>query len=107
MAKNSSNKSKNDDLHETVKKLIDDVSEDREMLVDFTKDLINNFTGEQAVGIAEYVSKLADALTRQNQVRVAALKAAEKVLNQESDDDANSIHDSIGLPFEDHEEGSN
>lgn len=91
-----------DDLSKIVDDLIDDVGEDRQRLVDFLEDLISNYGGEKSVGIAEYVAKLADALTRQNQVRVATLKTLEKRRPEDGDDDdLDDIHKQIGQPFED------
>lgn len=87
------------ELSKTVDKLIKDVGEDRDVLVKFLKDLISEYDGEKAVGIAEYVAKLADALTRQNQVRVATIKAAAKQAPEEIDDDLDEIADGIGMPF--------
>lgn len=99
------------DLDKIVSDLIGNVGDDRQMLVDFTKNLIQTYTGDQAVGIAEYVAKLADALTRQNQVMAGAVKALVKRPPSEGEDDEsemNELHKKIGLPFEDElDEGSN
>lgn len=97
------------DLEKVVNDLVKDVGDDRDRLVEFLENLISSYTGEQSVGIAEYVAKLADALTRQNQVRVATIKTLVK--NQPADDDTSEIdeiHKEIGLPFEDEvDEGAN
>lgn len=104
-------KNDSEDLEKVVSKLIKDVGEDRGLLLDFLKNLIESYQGEQAVGVAEYVAKLADALTRQNQVRVATIKALAK--SQPIDDEQGELDElqkQIGLPFEDDsdlDEGSN
>ena len=105
-------KKANDDveLEKLVEELTADVNEDREVIVSFLKDMIANYDKDQYVGIAEYVAKLADALTRQNQVRVAAAKTlGKKGPADESKPDMDEIHEEVGLPFEDEEfdEGSN
>jgi hypothetical protein len=102
---------KNDqnDLGKVVDDLIKDVGEDRDRLVEFLESLISNYGGEQSVGIAEYVAKLADALTRQNQIRVATIKALAKATpKDDSEEEMEEIHKEIGLPFEDEvDEGTN
>lgn len=97
------------DLGKVVDDLIKDVGEDRDRLVEFLENLISNYSGEQSVGIAEYVAKLADALTRQNQVRVATIKALAKTPpKDDSEEEMEEIHKEIGLPFEDEiDEGAN
>jgi hypothetical protein len=100
-------------LDTDVRNLIDDVGDDRARLTEFLDDLIQQYKGEQggAVGIAEYVAKLAEALTRQNQVRVNVLKVAAKV-PAEGDEDDTGIAGELGLPFtstssDDHDSGGN
>lgn len=98
------------DLDKVVNDLIANVGDDREMLVQFTKNLIQTYTGEQAVGIAEYVAKLMDALTRQNQVVAGTVKtlAKNKPVEDEDEREMADLHKEIGLPFEDDDlEGSN
>lgn len=92
------------DLEQLVEDLTKDVNEDRDVLVNFLKDMISNYDKDQYVGIAEYVAKLADALTRQNQVRVSTLKTIAKGASvDESKPDMDEIHEQVGLPFEDEE----
>jgi hypothetical protein len=102
-------KKKDDDLSDKVDELIKNVGEDRERLTSFLDDLISNYSGETAVGIAEYVAKLADALTRQNQVKVGLIKALVKKPADAEKTEIDELHEEIGLPFNDEEldEGSN
>lgn len=88
------------DLTVEVDRLIKEVGDDRDILLKFLEGLISEYDGEKAVGIAEYVAKLADALTRQHQVKAAVVKALAKA-NPASDDDdeLDELHDKIGLPF--------
>ena len=89
------------DLEAVVKKLIEDVGDDRERLVSFTEGLIATYDGEKAVGIAEYVAKLADALTKQHAITASLVKSLAKAAPNESDgsDDFDNIQDQIGMPF--------
>ena len=96
-------KNEGKNLDQLVNDLISNVGEDRDRLVSFLEDLISSYSGDKSVGIAEYVAKLADALTRQNQVKVATLKALSKSQSSTKNDDSNSIYDEIGLPFSDSE----
>lgn len=98
-----------DDLSKLVDKLVEDVNADRDVVVNFMKQMIAEYTPDHYVGIAEYVAKLADAATRQNQVKAAAVKALSKNQNVgEQETDMDEIHEEIGLPFEDEfDEGSN
>lgn len=97
-------------LAKKVESLLKDVGDDRDTLREFLQELISNYTGEQAVGIAEYVAKIADSLTRQNQVKAAALKTLLKEEPDDSDDELDQLHETIGKPFDDDDElgdGSN
>lgn len=88
------------ELGPIVDKLISEVGDDRERLVNFLDKLIQNYDGESAVGIAEYVAKLADALTRQHQVKTSVVKAlAKQGVKDDDSDDLDGITDKIGLPF--------
>lgn len=94
-------KSESRDLSAEVDLLIKDVGVERELILKFLKDLMSEYEGEKAVGIAEYVAKLADALTRQHQVKVGAVKALAKA-GPSSDDDQDGLDElnaEIGLPF--------
>lgn len=93
-------KSEKDLLAEKVAKVLADAGDDRDRISKFLDDLINSVSGTEVIGIAEYVSKIADALTRQNQLRVAALKVEQKAGAAVSDDDSDDIAGEIGLPFE-------
>lgn len=99
------------DLGARVDELIKEVGDDREMLVTFLEGLISEYSGDKAVGIAEYVAKLADALTRQHQVKAAVVKALAKSDVSAEDDEVelDELHDKIGLPFkvEEADDGSN
>ncbi len=98
-------------LEKIVEDLLKDVGDDRSVLESFLKEMIASYNPDQYVGIAEYVAKLADAMTKQNQVRAAAAKALLKKNEGASDDetDMDEIHKTVGLPFEDEtvEDGSN
>lgn len=96
-------------LAEIVEDLIADVGDDRQRLTSFMDGLIASYTGEQAVGIAEYVAKLMDAATRQHQVKASLVKALVKRTSTQDDGfDQDDIAQEIGLPFkEDLEDGSN
>lgn len=98
------------DLGNVVDELISEVGEDRDRLVKFLDGLITEYDGDKAVGIAEYVAKLADALTRQHQVKTAVVKAlAKQAPEDDGDDELDEIHKEIGLPFkaEDADDGAN
>lgn len=100
---------KNDDnvLADLVEELISDVGEDRGRLTNFLDKLLSEHA-DQPAGIAEYVAKLAAELTRQNQVKVATIKALGKNIAAGDDDDDSDIVDEIGRPFlEDIDEGQN
>ncbi len=105
MAKSKkSDKKKNDhgDLGVLVDKLIDDVGADRDRLVSFLEGLIESAPGDGAVGIAEYVAKLADAMTRQHQVTASVIKSAVRSSSDDDGDpDLDELSDKIGLPFKD------
>ncbi len=102
-------KKDDDNLGKKVDELIKNVGEDRDRLTNFLDQLISNYNGDQAVGIAEYVAKLADALTRQNQVKVGLIKALVKKPVDGEESEIEDLHKEIGLPFNDDEldEGSN
>lgn len=97
------------ELTRLVQELVDDVNVDRERLVQFTDELIAEYGGDRAAGIAEYVSKLTDAMTRQHQVKVATIKAVAKQLDVEAEDDEDEDYShEIGPAFDgDRDEGSN
>lgn len=90
---------KNSDLTETVDRIIEEVGEDRERLVNFLEGLISEYGGEKSVGIAEYVAKIADALTRQHQVKASVVKSLTKVTTDDEDDDFGDVQNQIGMPF--------
>lgn len=95
-----------DKLGELVEELIRDVGDDRGRLSEFLDRLLTEYDGQSA-GIAEYVAKIAAELTRQNQVKVATIKALGKSLPQDGDDDSD-LTDEIGRPFvEEVDEGGN
>jgi hypothetical protein len=95
-----------DKIGELVEELIADVGNDRERLSDFLDRLLSE--DHQSAGIAEYVAKIAAELTRQNQVKVATIKALGKSIPQDGPEDDSEITDEIGRPFpEEIDEGSN
>lgn len=87
------------DLAVEVDRLIKEVGDDRDILLKFLEGLISEYDGEKAVGIAEYVAKLADALTRQHQVKAAVVKTLAKANPSDEDDELDELNDKIGLPF--------
>lgn len=89
------------DLAAEVDRLVKEVGADRDILLKFLEGLISEYDGEKAVGIAEYVAKLADALTRQHQVKASVMKALAKASSIPDDDadELDELHDKIGLPF--------
>lgn len=96
-------KDEQDKLGELVEELINDVATDRDRLSDFLDDLLKS---ADPTLIAEHVAKIAAELTRQNQVKVATIKALGKNLPQDDDDD--DLSEEIGRPFlEEVDEGSN
>ncbi len=106
-------KTDDDRLGRLVEELINDVGSDRERLSDFLDSLISMVGKEEvnAAQIAEFVAKIAAELTRQNQVKVATIKALGKNIPQDGPDDDDGISNEIGRPFpedeEDLDEGSN
>lgn len=106
-AKAKSDSSK--DLSSIVDGLIKEVGDDRDRLVKFLDGLISEYEGEKSVGIAEYVAKLADALTRQQQVKAAVVKSLVRSTPSVGDDDElDVLQNEIGLPFEkDSDSGAN
>lgn len=104
MAKKKAKKTEPRDLSAEVDRLIQDVGDDRDILLKFLEGLISEYDGEKAVGIAEYVAKLADALTRQHQVKAAVVKALAKTGPSEDDEDElDELNNEIGLPFKNEE----
>jgi hypothetical protein len=94
-----------DDLADELLKNID---EDRERLSKFF-DLLLSVDADTHM-IAEQVAKLAEALTRQNSLRIEAIKAKLKSRGDDSAMDDEETFDGIGSPFareEEEEEGSN
>jgi len=74
-----------DKLGELVKELIEDVATDRDRLSDFLDELLR--ADAHPADLAEHVAKIAAELTRQNQVKVATIKALGKNIPQGDDDD--------------------
>ena len=100
MAKKTKSKKPEGDLRVVIDKLIDEVGDDRDRLIKFLDGLIQNYDGEGAPAIAEYVAKIADAMTRQHQVKVAAIKSIAKTAEIDDDDSQfDDLHEQIGLPF--------
>ena len=97
-------KKKSSDVDKLVDDLIKDVNDDRQLLRTFTEELIKEYNGEAAVGIAENVAKLFDAMTRQNNVRAAAIKNASKILPETDDEDDDDLQMKIGLPFKNNDD---
>lgn len=100
-----------DTIGQLVEEVIKDVGSDRDRLSDFLDSLIS-MVGEEEVNpaqIAEHVAKIAAELSRQNQIKVATIKALGKSLPSEGPDDDDGIAEEIGRPFADEEadEGSN
>lgn len=95
-------------LADLVRDLIQNVGEDRDRLSKFLDELLSEYEGQSA-GIAEYVSKIADSLTKQVAVKAGVIKALAKNLDVEADGDEDYSSD-IGPAFhveEDLDEGSN
>lgn len=93
-------KSDPQNLGAIVDNLINEVGDDRDRIVKFLDSLIEEYDGEKAVGIAEYVAKLADALTRQHQVKTAVVKTLSRVPSEDnSEGELDDIRSEIGLPF--------
>jgi len=86
-------KNDDDNMAELVRELIDDVGSDRTRLSDFLDTLLSSEGVDP-----EHVAKIAAELTRQNQVKVATIKALGKNLTQPEDDD-NEFSEEIGRPF--------
>ena len=95
-------KSDKKELGDLVGELIAEVGVDRDRLTKFLDKLIAQYDGDKAVGIAEYVAKLVDALTRQHQIKASTIKT---LASKKSDDDIelelDEISKEIGMPFED------
>ena len=88
--------------------LVSDENADRERLSDFfDKLLLVGMEGDNAVAVAEYVAKIAEAMTRQNSMRLNTIKALKKEIPSEDQDveDADTFEE-IGRPFEE-ERGGN
>jgi hypothetical protein len=95
------------DLGELVDELVSEVGADRDRLTKFLDNLITQYDGDQAVGIAEYVAKLVDALTRQHQVKASAIKVLAKEAPKDDDQGLDDIAHEIGMPFEELDDGGN
>lgn len=95
------------DPMEITRRMISDFSDDREELLNFTRNLIKEFQGDVAVTIAEPVAKLFSELTRQQNTKIAFLKSIGFGPTDESEeeDEMSSLSEEIGLPFSD-EHGS-
>ncbi len=94
-----------DKLGELVEELINDVATDRDRLSDFLDELLRSDT--HPADLAEHVARVAAELTRQNQVKVATIKALGKNIPQDTDSD-DDIAEEIGRAFmEEVDEGSN
>ncbi len=93
--------SEEDKLADTVDELLEAVGDDRKRLSDFFDLLLSEYK-DQPGGIAEHVSKIADSLTKQNQVRVAVLKSITKNSDPqaEEDEENDEIAKAIGRPFD-------
>lgn len=91
-----------DPIEELLEELREDISTDRERLSGVLDKLIKA-AGEdpdRIVAVAETVAKIGDSLTKQNHLRVDALKAlAKRNLRPEQDDDADPFSD-IGHAFD-------
>lgn len=102
---------KQDDLGKLVDDFIADSADDRTRLSEFFDRLLA--TDHDAAGIAEYVAKLADALTKQQVLKVHAMKVLQKemIAAQATDEseDLDDISNEIGDVFapEKHDEGAN
>ena len=100
-------KNDTDKLGDLVEELIADVGNDRGRLSDFLDKLLSEHA-DQPAGIAEFVAKIAAELTRQNQVKVATIKALGNSIKKTEDDDESELTDEIGRAFmEEADEGSN
>lgn len=98
------------ELARLVDELVKDVDVDRERLIEFTDRLIDRYSGDgQEAGIAEYVAKLTDAMTRQHQVKASVVKALVKeILKGEGEEEDEDFSSEIGPAFhQDVDEGSN
>lgn len=86
-------KNDDDNMAELVRELIEDVGADRDRLSDFLDTLL----ASEGVD-PDHVAKIAAELTRQNQVKVATIKALGKNLTPTEDDDS-EFTEAIGRPF--------
>ena len=94
-------KEETEKLCELADELIADESFDRERLSRFFDRLLDAAaTVEESVGIAEYVAKISDAMTKQNTTRLNTIKALKKSVAAEDDSDDVEAFDEIGRPFE-------
>jgi hypothetical protein len=99
-------KKNKDDIDEMAETLLTDITSDRDRLSKFFDSLLRC---EDVTIMAEAVARIADSLTKQNMLRVAAIKAKIKK-QQTNEDDDDSILDEIGRPFQNEAEegdGSN
>lgn len=93
---------KKDELGEMVEELLGDVNLDRDRLSDFLDRLLSSEGADP-----EHIAKIAAELTKQNQVKIATIKALGKNLATDDDDDAD-VQNEIGRAFlEELDEGSN
>lgn len=90
------------ELAKLVDELISEVGADRERLTSFLDKLISQYDNDQSVGIAEYVAKLVDALTRQHQVKASTIKVLAKnnATDEDEEGELSELSKEIGLPFQ-------
>ena len=96
------------ELAHLVEDLVNDVNVDRERIVEFTDRLISDYGEEgQSAGIAEYVAKLTEAMTRQHHVKVATIKALAKSLEGGEPEEDEDLSSEIGPAFDQDTDGAN
>lgn len=89
-------------VDQMVRDLSADIKSDREKLtkvLDRLVKVIDGNEGLEAIAVAESVAKLGDSLTKQNHLRVEALKILAKRKPKEEDPDADAFDD-IGSAFD-------
>lgn len=95
---------KSDDQIETLlEELREDISSDRRRLSGVLDKLIKACEADPtlSIAVAETVAKLGDSLTKQNHLRVDAIKALARRNNRPRDEDENADpFDEIGIPFD-------
>lgn len=96
-------KTDDDDIEQEADELLEDIQNDRTRLSDFFDRVLQI---EDTTIVAEAVARIADSLTKQNTLRINALKTLIKKRNV-TDDDEDGVFDEIGRPFSAEEEGSN